>query len=101
MNKISRQQDIRMRKQVSPWMAARQLPLVLYDKLKSYNKVLLHNIVCVGTTGHSDGELRDLYVDLGLLSEARAGNHEPTYEELKEYFSPRTIIGNVPYQKMF
>ena len=106
MIKISRQQQMEMRRQVSPWMAARKLPLVLYDKLKPHNKVLLHNRVCVGTQGHRDEELLDLYVDLGL-SEARAEKgadrqaRKPTYKELDEYFSPQTPVGNVPYQRMY
>ena len=104
-DKISRAQETEMRCQVSSWMEARGLPLILFDKLQAYNKILLHNRVCVGVEGHGHQELKGLYSDLGLLAARAEGSpdtegHEPTYEQLEEYFS-LSPLGAVAYQKTF
>lgn len=107
MIKISRDQEKEMRRQISSWMAERGLPMVLYDKLKPYHKILLHNWVCLGTNSTCMQRL-DVYNDLGVgVSEARGagasshGDQKPPDEYLKEYFSPPTSTGGIPYQKMF
>ena len=100
MKKLSRQQEIEMRQQVLPWMEARNVPPVLFDKLQPHNKVLLHSMICVGDQKASYHQLRDLYRDLGVSetrSETPGGGHDPTYEKLKEFFRP----DGTPYQKKF
>lgn len=106
MNKITREQEVEMRRQISPWMAARGHPMVLFDKLEFHKKVLLHNIVCVGKEGQSYRQLRELWDDFGLQEARGKGSpsnqvYEPTSNELEEYFSPQTSIGDIPYQKMY
>lgn len=106
MNKITREQEIKMRQQISPWMASRGHPIVLFDKLASSKKILLHNIVCVGIKGQSYLQLRQLWDDFGLQDARGKGAssnqvYEPSPKELEEYFSPQTSIGDIPYQKMY
>ena len=87
MKETSRQNENEMKRQVRPWMEARKLSPVLFDKLRPYNKRLLHNIVCVGCEKISYAQLRDLYKDLGV-AETREGSHDPTDEELKTFLCP-------------
>jgi|GEM_PF-4939937 len=96
MNKLSRQreQEIEMRRQVAPWFEARNYPLVLFDKLKPYDKRLLHKIACIGCEHVSHAQLLELSKDLGIPAEdlgipaGREGSREPTDEELRKFFRP-------------
>ena len=100
MKKQPREMENEMKRQLYTWMRARDLPPVLFDKLQPQNKILLHNIICVGNVRPTDYQLRDLDKDLGLSdtrSEPQKGGYYPSTQELKAYFRP----DGTPYQKKF
>lgn len=97
MKTITKQDEAEMKQQVCPWMEKRRLPLVLFDKLKPHNKLLLHNIVCVGTKDPSHAQLIDLWDDLGLR-EGRGEGYYPTDGEMRKYLSPDD---DIPFLKKF
>jgi hypothetical protein len=100
MKREAPEKEIEMKRQLYDWMRSRNLPPVLFDKLEPQNKVLLHNIICVGNVRPTNDQLTDLYKDLGLSqtkSETKKVGYYPPNEELKEYFRP----DGTPYQKKF
>jgi hypothetical protein len=103
MMKMSKHEDMEaLEGQIRPWLGNRKFPLEKYRNPPSYNKVLLHNLVCVRTQPPSDRQLIDLYRELHSSEARLEGGHTsaagfPSNEDLKKFFSPPTPAERLPY----
>ena len=93
--RISNREDIEaLERWIRPWLKKMGIPRQNYINLPSYEKVLLHNLVCVRTSSSSVTQRRTLYQKLAPgkgrldIRKGLASVDSVTDEAIKEFFTP-------------
>lgn len=101
--RMSKRDDMEaLERWISPWLEKMRIPRQYYISLPSYEKVLLHNLVCVQTGSSSAAQRRSLYENLVLgkgrldIRKGVASVDSVTDEAIKEFFTPLTPGERLP-----
>ena len=103
---LKRENDEAPAREVSLWLEKHGI-LERYKNLRSHNKVVLRNLVCIPTRLTTHTERVNLYKELYLQDKDMPGrdkyldNLVPPDEELKKLFTPVAPSESLPHLYMF